>query len=99
MTRDEIMQSYDVDPETLNIRSPGKFEGEPVYAPFFWDLGLQGFATEDDGDTFWFRIEPGDVDLWPELAGVQWLALTEDSQGFVYSSTTDAPEGDETEGE
>lgn len=26
------------------ITQPGKYEGEPVFAPHYWDLALEGFA-------------------------------------------------------
>lgn len=38
MTRKEIAETYKVDERGV-IRSPGKFEGEPIYVPYFWDEG------------------------------------------------------------
>lgn len=77
------------------ITAPGKFEGEPVFAPYFWSLALEGFADSDNGTIFRFRFAFGKSDEdkrlakeWPSLK--RWLGrkrtltLFEDSQGFVY---------------
>ena len=76
------------------ITQPGKFEGEPVFVPYFWDLGLSGFSDSDDGKTYGFRFsfsKPEDKALlkeWPTLK--RWLGrkrsfkLYEDDHGFVY---------------
>lgn len=72
------------------ITSLGKFEGEPVFAPHFWDIALQGFSDRDDGKVFSFIINRDDKERseWPELTA--WLGrrrilrMREDSQGFVY---------------
>ena len=75
------------------ITSPGKFEGEPVFAPYYWDLALQGFSDSDDGRTFGFRFKRGELDdpntafgkeLKEWLGRKRSLKLIEDSQGFVH---------------
>lgn len=74
----------------MRITQPGKFEGEPVFAPYYWDMGLQGFADSDNGRVYGFRFVNGgeDFKLWPELK--KWLGrkrslkMWEDSQGFVH---------------
>jgi hypothetical protein len=88
-----IRGQYQVD-SSGRINDPGKFEGEPIFAPYFWDLGLSGFADSDNGSVYGFRFSFGseqDKQLladWPELK--QWLGrkrslkLYEDSQGFVH---------------
>lgn len=71
------------------ISQPGKFEGEPIFAPYYWEIGLEGFADSDNGSTYGFRFRNADADftIWPELK--KWLGrkrslkLVEDSQGFV----------------
>lgn len=88
MTREEVMRVYKVEGE--RIISPGKFEGEPIFAPHYWQIGLEGFADFDDGKAYRFRFKKADEDykLWPELK--KWLGrkrsmlLVEDSQGFVH---------------
>lgn len=81
------------------ITAPGKFEGEPVFAPYFWGLALEGLADSDDGKvyTFKFRFTGEDsvaktdreiLEDWPALKA--WLGnkrslkLWEDEQGFVH---------------
>ena len=85
MTRTEILRQYDVDSAGV-IRSPGKFEGEYLYAPYFWDLFLEGCTDEDDGDVLRFNVTEKDRMEFPELVAVQVVTLTECEQGFVYCS-------------
>lgn len=88
MTRSDIEKYYDV--KDGRIVSPGKFEGEPVFAPHFWDVAMNGFADGDNGDTFTFHIRKDDAehDEFPELK--KWmgrrrlLRLRQDDQGFVH---------------
>lgn len=83
MIREEILKEYDVD-ENGRIRSPGKFEGEMLYVPHFWHIGLEGFANYDDGKVFTFRLGKTEREIFPELGkGRQWLKLVENDQGFV----------------
>ena len=69
------------------ITSPGKFEGEMIYAPYFWEKGLEGCADEDDGQVFRFKIDDQDKKLFPELGNTEMLYLTESDQGFVSCTT------------
>lgn len=87
MKRDEVLKSYEV--RDGRVVSPGKFEGQPVFAPHFWQIGLEGFADADDGQTYVFKFTNGCDDFreWPELK--KWLGrkrslrLVENAQGFV----------------
>lgn len=74
---------YDVDPATGHIKTPGKFEGEPRYVPYFWDIGLNGMADTDDGETYGFDISDEDRARFPELKRRRVLYLFERSDGFV----------------
>lgn len=65
------------------IRSPGKFEGEPVYAPYFWDAYLNGMADDDDGSELLFYVSDEDRKLFPDLHDVSHVYLRETSDGFV----------------
>ena len=72
------------------ITSPGKFEGEPIFAPHFWSQGIEGLADEDDGHVYKFKFKNEDADMqaWPELKA--WLgrrrilSMSEDGSGFVH---------------
>lgn len=55
MTRGDIIATYNVDERGI-IRSPGKFEGEQVFAPYFWEAYLDGGADEDDGNVLTFSV-------------------------------------------
>jgi len=89
MTRQEILAQYRVD-EIGRIISPGKFEREPIFAPYFWDIALNGFADSDNGKVFSFRINKDDPahKEFPELK--RWLGrkrslrLLITETGFVY---------------
>lgn len=98
LTRKEIESMYDVQEETSLISSPGKFEAEPVYAPYFYDLageGLQddveyeGCSCDEDTEcmcspTDVFSISPDDITEFPELEGWSEVRLSYCDQGFVY---------------
>lgn len=86
MTREEILKDYKVKNGT--IRSPGKFEGERVYVPYFWDCAMNGCADEDDGDILTFIITQEDLDEFPELVEDKYavgenLYLRVRDDGFV----------------
>lgn len=72
------------------ITAFGKFEGEPIFTPYFWNLGLEGMADRDEGNAYVFKITKQDKETIPTLA--EWLGnkrtiyLREDSQGFVKCS-------------
>jgi len=81
---------YDNDGE--RITQLGKFEGEPVFAPHFWNVALEGFADSDNGSVFTFKIQvngqdkdnPFIAELKKWLGRKRTLRLREDSQGFVH---------------
>ena len=79
-TRKEIENTYTV--KDGIIKSPGKFEGEPIYVPYFWQVYLDGFG-EEMGDYVLFDVEPSDVVEFPELNGKSTIKLMENDQGFV----------------
>lgn len=82
MTRQDIIDQYETD-EHGKIANPGKFEGEPLYVPYFWEAYLNGCADEDDGDVLVFHIEEEDRKEFPELASYNKVSLWEDDCGFV----------------
>ena len=80
-----IRSAYVTD-ERGRIRSPGKFEGEPIYVPYYWEAFLSGFADRDDGSRIGFDITPEDRALFPEIpAKRRTINLYERSDGFVCS--------------
>jgi hypothetical protein len=99
------MQAYEV--RDGYIVSPGKFECEPVYVPYFWSFYLDGGDEPHTIDgTFVSRFEVTDAERieFPELVGVVALDLWESDQGFVYHRTYAAgaalaPDDDEADDE
>ena len=85
MTRLDIESEYDV--ENGQITSPGKFEGEPVYTPYFWESYLNGFFDDDDDGVLSFNVDDHDRREFPELSGVDTVQLYQSDDGFVCSST------------
>jgi len=78
------------------IISPGKFQGEGLYVPFFWELGLSGFADADEGSEFIFTLADAlgrRFPEWPELDAFHYITLWEDHEGFVHSSLVELPNG------
>lgn len=90
MTRNEVVAQFNVVDGV--IRSPGKFEGEPLYTPYFWELALDGIGGEeesDEGDVLitTFEVDGTDTAEFPELAGVKQVSVYEDDLGFVHIET------------
>lgn len=96
MTRDEILQAYQV--ENGVIVSPGKFEGETVYAPYFYEATMDGCAEElsfqEDGGGEYVAlvsIHDEDREAFPEIANetcesgapATYAGVIENELGFV----------------
>jgi len=77
------------------VKGPGKFEGEPPYVPYFWDLGLEGFEDDiqhgEDGILYsTFYVTKEERDLWGDLLeGIKSVCVWEDDNGFVYHSVNE----------
>jgi len=91
MTREEVKKSYQTRADSdgyETIRSPGKFEGEPIYAPALWEHVMDG-TTDNVGSTETYSgvdivlVEAEDRAEFPELEGVYAVAMEESDQGFV----------------
>lgn len=87
MKRSEILSDYNVDEQGI-IRSPGKFEGEMLYAPHFYEFANEGEITDtmEDGWGFFASIlDVTDDDLreFPELTGITRVGIVEHDNGFV----------------
>jgi len=78
---------YETDDNGI-IVSPGKFEGEPIYSPYFWDRVMNGESdhTFYDGDhpVDVFRITYEEKKEFPELYDFTHVLINEDENGFVY---------------
>ena len=73
------------------IQGPGKFEGEPTFAPHFYDLWLEGASDDDIQEpngtlTSIFIVQPDERKLFPYIAPETYVvALSEDNDGFVWT--------------
>lgn len=72
---------------------PGKFEGEPPYTEYFWNLSLDGVGDEEEEAEsgliiITIEIEPSDIEKFPELISYKEIKLWEDYNGFVYHELT-----------
>lgn len=81
MTRQEIESQYRI----VNgfIRNPGKFEGERIYVPYFWDAFLNGMADRDNGKVIGFDVTAEDKAMFPELKRRHTVKLYQRDDGFV----------------
>lgn len=82
MNREEITEHYHVSPFGI-ILTPGKFEAEMLYVPYFWELGLDGAWTEDVDGVYFFIIDADDRAKFPELGEAYGIAITANDSGFV----------------
>ena len=73
---------YKVDERGI-IRSPGKFEGECRYVPYYWGAFLDGGADRDDGRVLGFDVTDEDKAMFPELRRRRTVKLYERDDGFV----------------
>lgn len=91
MTRMQILKCYAVDKRGI-IRSAGKFEGEMLYAPYFYELAIGDwgepiFHPDDGRDLIRMHLSLGSEDYYafPELDHNTIRVLVyEDDQGFVH---------------
>lgn len=79
------------------IRSPGKFEGEPIHAVHYYHMMLDGFGDyceADDCNGQTFEIDADDAAMFPDLAdcvgGFIHISVSDD--GFVYCEIVSAGE-------
>ncbi|MBT8460251.1 MAG: hypothetical protein KJN60_11320 [Boseongicola sp.] len=81
----EVCAAFKVNERGI-ITSPGKFEGEPTHAVYFWEAWMNGSWDDFDGDETIFNIDDKDRHRFPALEGVDRVRLWQSEQGFVYVS-------------
>ncbi|KKL51378.1 hypothetical protein LCGC14_2296090 [marine sediment metagenome] len=87
MNEPQVRIEYDINEYGL-IQSPGKFEGEMLYAPHLYDVMLNGCLdqSEDDDSMGELTINQTDVDLFPDYFNLgDVYVLSECEQGFFYA--------------
>lgn len=84
--REEAIEGYEIDAHGV-IRSPGKFEAEMCYVPYFWENDPDPLDWPEGDTSYVTLIGPEDARMWPELANVAALHMQESEQGFVSCET------------
>jgi len=84
MTKEEIKKIRKDCKE--NVSSPGKFEGEAIYSPYFRETILGGCQDEEfsfhDGCYDAIIVTEDDRKIFPELASVYGVICNETETGF-----------------
>lgn len=74
------------------IVDPGKFEGLPTWALWFYNLRMEGLPDETihEGDIAYdyFEVDKEATDLYPDLRGVEMVCLWEREDGFLVAEKT-----------
>jgi len=66
-----------------DVARPGKFQGEAIYVPYFWQQFLEGGADRDDGRVLGFDVNADDKAIFPELKRRKTVRIMETADGFV----------------
>lgn len=69
------------------VKQPGKFELQDVYAPYFYDLMLDGNGEYDYNSVLRFEITDQDLKLFPELSDYKYVELHESEFDFIFVET------------
>ena len=94
-----IETKYDINSRGI-IVSSGKFEGEMLYVPHYWDIIQVSGQSEtlywaDETESYIIELDESDWNTWHDLDGAYALHINEDSQGFVSCETLTKEEYDE----
>ncbi len=83
MNRQAVEEAYTI--ENGRITSPGKFEGQKLYVPYFWGKVLEGWQDDEDEDgTPVFFVNDDDRAEFPEIhPKVKQIRLIEQEIGFI----------------
>ena len=88
------MSQIDIAKYEAIVSSPGKFEGEQAFVPYFWELAMDGEdSVEYDGDTPLSVFSPQSFEIQAfNLPTDCVLILWETGQGFVSPRVFENPE-------
>ena len=94
ITRHDIMQDYDVENDI--IYTPGMFESEFIWSPYWYELTMMGDGEVIDEGVTLLEITDEDRDEWPELDGDSThIAVAVSDQGFVSIHELDEEEAED----
>ena len=86
MKRQEILTQYKVNKYGI-IENFGKFEQCPLYAPYFYDILMNGESDSQVIDDFGcikdvFNVTQEDIKEFPELKGIKAITVSTSDDGF-----------------
>lgn len=83
MTKEDIKHLFEIDDKDV-IRSKGKFEGEPIWVVYLWNLLLNNSQDDEDdlGRALFYPMQE-DFMEFPELKEYEVIAIWNDNLGFV----------------
>jgi hypothetical protein len=95
-SREAIEAEFTVNEHGI-IQDPGKFEGEMVYVPYFYDMVMNGFSDESGEGWDAFQISAEDAQMFPELKDDvgKYMVIEYSDQGFVSGTVSDEVPEDE----
>ena len=85
----EFAHSFEND--GTQVTQAGKFESEPLYVVYFWEMLMQGSGDDnrwlepDQRTVDVFEIDDVDRGFFPELTGYSQIELWQCEYGFVYA--------------
>lgn len=74
MNRELVLTMFQVD-ETGIIRTPGPFEGQNLYIPYFWYLHISGYREDVQNGIVTFQVRMEDRAQFPELSNRDQVRL------------------------
>jgi len=83
MNRTDVFSTYEVNPDTGVIQSPGKFENEMLYVPALWAHACEGGADFDENGVYGYVFNDSDHEEFPEIGTAFAIMLEESDTGFV----------------
>ncbi|GIK62435.1 MAG: hypothetical protein BroJett018_02290 [Chloroflexota bacterium] len=82
MNRELVFSMFQVD-EAGIIRTPGPFEGQYLYIPYFWYLHISGYREDVRDGIITFQIRMEDHAQFPELANQDVVRLKQQENGMI----------------
>lgn len=82
MNRELVFSMFQVD-ETGIIRTPGPFEGQNLYIPYFWYLHISGYREDVQNGIITFQVRMEDRAQFPELANQDVVHLKQHENGMI----------------
>ncbi len=86
MNRELVFTMFQVD-EAGIIRTPGPFEGQNLYIPYFWYLHISGYREDVQDGIVTFQVRMEDRAQFPELAHRDIVRLQQQGNNTIVELT------------